>query len=189
MISFKVSFGKVKSKISTLVKGLSPEVIDGVVKARVEQMHKDFKEQTPIRWTGRTRNAWVLIHNKSGSWSARNYRPAIKYLLRGTPAHGPVTKKKLFIPLTAQAADAYRVKATYEKRAARLIDRGKTPKAMTRDVPKLKYGVDYVLRSFVKGIKPITLKSRGVYYGGESKSTAPSDRFVREYLKSLKEKV
>jgi hypothetical protein len=186
MLSFKVSFGRIKSKMSKLAKGLSPESMDIVTKGRASEMLEDFKTQTPIRWTGKTRNAWTLVHNKTGSWSVRNYKKAMKYLLRGTRPHSAVTKNRMFIPLNAVAADNYRARAAYAKRAERAQKRGKAAPTKKKEFEKLRYGVDYVLARFVRGVVPMKLRSRGVYYGGESKATAPSDRFVREYLKKLK---
>lgn len=185
MLSYKVSFGRIKSKMSKLALGLSAQKVDAVTKARAEEMQKDFKEQTPVRWTGKTRNSWVLIHNKTGSWSVRNYKTAMKYLLRGTSSHGPSTKPRMFIPLNARAAEAYRARAAYNKRAERAERRGGSVPTR-REGAKLVYKVDYILARFVKGVKPTTFRSRGVWFGGTSTPSAPSDRFVRDYIKNLK---
>lgn len=192
MISVKVSFDKIRSKMSKIAQGLSVEKLDEVAKARAEMMRDDFKEQTPVRWTGKTRNGWVLIHNRMGSWSVRNYKKAMTYLLLGTPSHGPVSKKKMFIPLNAAAADAYRAKVAFDRRAERALKRGQKVPIRRKPQSGLKYGVDYVLVPYVKGVTPINLSSRGWYVKSSNGSiklggTGVSDKFIQDYFRRVKQ--
>jgi len=99
-----------------------------VLRKRVPQETELIKEGG---YSGRLHKSIKVIKRKSGgSVKIENPRLAkiFEYLDKGTKAHGPTTKKKLYIPLS--------------KKGAR-----------SRSWKKLKWGVDFVLAKKVKGIK------------------------------------
>ena len=83
---------------------------------------------TPKGWTGNTRQRWKVMRVDGRGYRVTNSHKVMKWLEFGTKAHGPVRAKALFIPLTRSAA-------------------------LTGWREGMKYGVDYILRKRVKGIK------------------------------------
>lgn len=83
---------------------------------------------TPKRYTGFTRQSWVVTEIPGRGYIVSNENKVMKFLEFGTTAHGPVTAKFLFIPLTREAA-------------------------MGGWHPGLQFGVDYILKKRVRGIR------------------------------------
>lgn len=111
----------------------TPDKIDGVVAKVTADTLRHVVEATPKRFFGDLRRQWRADRLGSGSYVIRNSSKVMLFLEEGTANGGtgriyPKTKKALYIPLTRRAALGWK--------------------------PGLKYGVDYILRKSVRGIKP-----------------------------------
>jgi hypothetical protein len=156
--SFDGSDVKVSNVISRLELGLQPDQIDAVVGKVAVQTHEHVVKATPKAFFGQVRKAWQIATPEPGARVVFNDNKVMGFLEHGTVAHGPVTKKAMFIPLTLKAALAYANAAGFEPaRNQKLrvftprVNRGGQKMNVARD---LKYGVDYVLATWVKGIRP-----------------------------------
>ena len=89
-----------------------------------------LKSATPKGHTGNTRDAWVIDRRHSDlgfNFEIRNESIIMKFLEFGTKAHGPKTKKLLYVPISKSAQGGYK--------------------------KGLKWGTDYVMTKKVRGIK------------------------------------
>jgi hypothetical protein len=114
--------------------------LDGPVERAATRILAELAARTPRRWTGATRRAWTIKNTGDGQrliWNTLDGSTPNKvflFLAHGTAQGGsgyiyPRSKKALFIPLTARAAQ-----------------QGWNP-GLVRDV-------DYILRKRVRGIRP-----------------------------------
>lgn len=114
--------------------------LDGPVQRAATRILAELASRTPHRWTGATRRAWTIKNTGDGRrliWNTLDGTTPNKvflFLEHGTAAGGagniyPRSKKALFIPLTARAAQ-----------------QGWNP-GLVREV-------DYILRRHVRGIRP-----------------------------------
>mgnify|MGYP003631506207 CR=1 FL=1 len=110
-----------------LERAMSQANTDLVVFQEAEYTRGQLATETPKGWTGQTKREWRTARITNG-WAVTNDSRVMRWLEKGTKAHGPKTAKVLFIPLTASAAI------------------GGWKQGM-------KFGRDYVLKKWVKGIK------------------------------------
>ena len=108
---------------------ISIEKLKEVLKKVVEQSTDNLREKTPVKWTGNVKASWVTEELTDG-FQIKNTNVVMLYLEKGTKAHGPVTAKRLYIPLKPEAAQ---------------WSKG------------LKFGVDFVLAKRVKGIRALNI--------------------------------
>lgn len=104
-----------------------------------------IRDATPKGFTGETRRKWLKKDVAEGvievaNRPEANEPPVMFFLEEGTQAHGPVRAKRLFIPLTKKAFNAYRFRA-----------------ARAGAWKGLKWGVDFVLAKWVRGIRPMKI--------------------------------
>lgn len=125
--SFNLKITSATSKLGDLQKRLNKGNLRRIIYQRVKRTFDGLVNKTPTKWTGETRKAWKLLYRGDG-YSIVNPTKAIRWLEKGTKAHGPVRAKFLFIPLTRAAA-----LGGYRK--------------------GMKFGVDYILTKHVKGIR------------------------------------
>lgn len=151
--------------LKVLKEGLRPEKIDFVVERRAAMTLKTAIERTPKKWFGQVRRSWMMKKEGPAHHVVRNDNKIMLFLEEGTRAHGPVTAKALFIPLTRKA-----VVANKEFRKE-LVSAGPGFIKVRRQVPNkggglrttvttLKFGVDYILVKRVKGITPRRIAER-----------------------------
>lgn len=157
--------------ITRLEQALHPSQLDRVVDRVALETHKSVVEKTPKRFFGQVRKAWQIAAPAEGVRSVFNPHKAMRFLEEGTVAHGPVTKRALFIPMTARAAIAYANATGFEganlKRGNNPNWQGETVKGLRVFTPKINrggnkvnmarelvYGQDYVLAKWVRGIRP-----------------------------------
>ena len=81
---------------------ISIEKLKEVLKKVVEQSTDNLREKTPVKWTGNVKASWVTEELKDG-FRIKNTNVVMIYLEKGTKAHGPVTAKRLYIPLKPEA--------------------------------------------------------------------------------------
>lgn len=84
--------------------GLTWQGIDSVTRKVAFVTHGRLIRQTPKKWTGMTRRSWRVFGRGTANYSVTNKSKVMKFLEAGTRAHGPVRAKRLFIPLTRDAA-------------------------------------------------------------------------------------
>lgn len=63
-------------------------------------------EATPKKWTGQTRREWRTAPI-AGGWTITNDSRVMRWLEKGTKAHGPKRAKMLYIPLVPSAMYGY----------------------------------------------------------------------------------
>jgi hypothetical protein len=122
--------GRLLNKIRA---GLTPEYQDATVSRVAYVVMRRLVQQTPKKWTGQTRRYWQVKKEGSGNYTILNGSKVMRFLEEGTQAHGPVTAKALFIPLTRKAA------------LAGVSGVMSNPKAF-------KFGRDYIFTKWVRGI-------------------------------------
>lgn len=154
--------------LAVLKDALSPEKTLGVVKREGLITLGNLKRKTPARWTGQTRNAWVMVERKNNNGvrlvNLTKNPPVMWFLERGTANGGtgriyPKTKKALYIPLRRQAALGWN--------------------------PSLIRGVDYILRKWVRGIKPMWIaRNEGKEARARLKETI--NKYVRDIVARFK---
>ena len=128
---------KAKAKIAALEAAMTPAATDPVVQKVAWKTHRALVMKTPKGFTGQTRRDWHVYKrtNAGGGYLVTNQSKVMFFLERGTKAHGPKTKKMLFIPLNRKAAI------------------GGWNSGLT-------IGVDYILRKKVKGIKKMLIVAK-----------------------------
>lgn len=145
-------------RLATLKKGLSPGTVDDAAGRAAARVVAGLVRDTPKKWTGNLRRAWQIHKVRNGVRLIRNDSFIMSFIERGTANGGtgyifPKVKKFLFIPLTRFAA-------------------------MNGWTPNLRYGVSYILRRFVRGIRP-----RWIVRKWRDKSV---DIFRAEYRRTVK---
>lgn len=144
--SVKVDMRDVRKAFAIIRKGLTPSALDPVVQMVVEETKRRLVRRTPMKWTGGTRRRWIVEKKRTAFWSVTNTSDVMRFLEEGTKAHGPVTAKRLFIPLTKRAFVA----------GPQGVMRANMNAAPGAKKPYV-YGVDYVLAKRVKGIKAMRI--------------------------------
>ena len=132
--------------ILRLQNGLNMGRVDKVVSKVAHIAHRQLVRDTPKRWTGQTRRYWRVVPVSrglfgKGVWKVHNDSKVMTFLEYGTKAHGPTRAKAMFIPLTRRAFNAGPAGVRAANRGG-----GKTRKFV--------YGRDYILRKWVRGIRP-----------------------------------
>ena len=115
---------------------------DKVASKTLSETRKEIKANTPVRYTGETRRAWVTERRGMGSYRTFNTTNTAWFLEHGTQAHGPRTKKALFIPINKHAFFVYRANT----------------------FPPLAKDEDYILRAWVKGIDARKIATRRIVF-------------------------
>lgn len=132
------------------------QYIDAPVSKAAWITHERMVKMTPRRWTGTTAQSWKVIHNQPGRYTVTNTSKVMIFLEVGTQAHGPVTAKRLFIPLNAKAARAGPRGVMHANRRANIRAAFGVGSKRGRTQPYT-YGVDYVLAKWVRGIKAMRI--------------------------------
>lgn len=122
---------RAREMFQRLKEGLTDERMDAVVDRAALETHAELVKNTPKRWTGTVRRSWTIEKPAKMERRIVNPNKVMGFLERGTRAHGPVTKKALFIALKKSAAGGW--------------------------YGGLKAGVDFILRRRVKGIKAMRI--------------------------------
>ncbi len=136
-------------QLKILRRAVSPEVLDQHVIRKVAWIwHARMVQRTPKRWTGQTRRGWRVDHPAPYRYTVTNGEKVMRFLERGTQAHGPKNAKRLFIPLTRRAMLA----GPRVIMADLLYHRANREQGWSSRL-KYKPGVDYVWAKWVRGIK------------------------------------
>lgn len=106
--------------------------VDFRMRVIVAKTYMRCRRNTPRRFTGETKRAWVMRRNSTANYSVVNTRRVMRFLEKGTRAHGPKKAPRMFVPLNQKAFWAYKLGSK----------------------KKLVLGKDFVLRKRVKGIRP-----------------------------------
>ncbi len=133
MIKVNVQSEAVRAKIERVRAAMTPEAVDPVMERAGLETFREVVAATPKRWFGQVRGSWKIEKPKEGQRLVINRNKIMLFLEVGTANEGqgfiePKEKKALYIPLNRKAAMGW--------------------------VEGLKYGVDYILRKRVRGIKP-----------------------------------
>lgn len=104
--------------------------------------HRRLVQQTPKKWTGQTRRAWTVVHH-GHNVTILNRSKIMRFLERGTRAHGPVRANFLFIPLTRRAFNA-------GPRGVRIANQAAASDGRR---PAFRIGRDFILTKRVRGIR------------------------------------
>jgi len=120
-------------QLAAVADAMRPEAVDVVVGQVAAATWRKVVERTPKRWFGDLRRQWTVEHPRLGLYVVKNPSRVMGFIEFGTANEGtgriyPKNGKALYIPLTRRAALKWS--------------------------PELEYGVDYILRPSVKGIKP-----------------------------------
>lgn len=133
----------VLGKIERVKKALLPNAVAPVLERVAQETLRHVIEATPKKWTGQVRRSWRVLRPSPTLRIVSNANKIMRWLEEGTANQGtgyiyPVEKRVLFIPLKRRAMYGYR--------------------------PGMKFGVDYVLRVRVRGIRPrrIVAAERGL---------------------------
>jgi hypothetical protein len=163
-----------------LQNGLAPPKIDPVIERVALETFRMVVEATPKKWFGQLRREWSIKKPAIGVRHVINTSKIMLWIEEGTQAHGPVTKKALFIPLTKRALAATSGIHGFTRNAeiGGNSEKGVSgPASRTRGIQilvgggrskvrqvTLVYGVDYILVKRVKGIQArhIVAKQREV---------------------------
>lgn len=125
----------VLKKLKALEKHLTPEATDHIIQRVAHMAHARLTRRTPKGFTGQTRRSWQVFKREASGYLVTNRSKVMKFLEDGTVAHGPKTAKALYIPLNRKAA----IGGWNES---------------------LVFGIDYILRKRVKGIKAMKIVER-----------------------------
>jgi hypothetical protein len=106
--------------------------------------NRALKQDTPKKWTGKTRKAWTVIKNAPSDYTITNFEKAMVFLEDGTRSHGPVRARAMFIPKTRKAAMAG-ARGVLAANKAAASGGGRLP---------FRLGRDFVFAKRVRGIKP-----------------------------------
>lgn len=125
---------RTRQAINVLRRGMTPAQTDPVIQKVAFRTVARLVEKTPKGYTGQTRREWKVYKRggPGGGYTVTNQSKVMLFLEKGTKAHGPVTKKALYIPLNRRAA-------------------------IGGWNPALIMGTDYILRKRVKGIKAMRI--------------------------------
>jgi len=126
-----------KAMLARLAAELTPEKADRTIEAAAFKVQAmviiDTKEaimnyaKRP-RWNiAKPENKWMVRKIENSRWEVVNADKVMRFLEFGTRAHGPVTKKFLYIPMVRRAAGGWR--------------------------KGFKWGRDFILARWVKGIR------------------------------------
>lgn len=115
---------------------------DKVASKTLSETRKEIRAATPVRYTGETRRAWVTERRGLGNYRTFNTTNSAWFLEHGTQAHGPRTKRALFIPINKRAFFVYRANT----------------------FPPLAKNEDYILRAWVRGISARETAGRRVAF-------------------------
>lgn len=199
MIRVNVKTEQARRAVEALARGLTPKAIDGLVGDVALESLGRLKRATPKGFTGQTRNAWQIAKPRDGVRVLFNPTQTMRWIEFGTKAHGPVVAKALFIPLTKKAFLAYgrgtKIQtASYLNRSP--IFQTVVGKTKSRDIilpgtlrkgsrtgVKLKYGVDYVLAKFVKGIRAMFI-AREEQKVANVRLLSAAKAYIRQLLKT-----
>jgi len=127
----------------------------GVVEKVAAKSLRRIVRATPKGYTGLTRQSWEMIKTDDAEWWINNDYKVMRFLEYGTAAHGPKTKKALYIPLNRRAA----IGGWHEK---------------------LRFGKDYVLAKRVKGIKAM-----GIVAAERERAEGELETNMRRFLKQI----
>jgi hypothetical protein len=120
-----------QSFVNRLSSNFNSANADRVVEKVAFQTQADLIRKTPKLYTGMTRRSWI-VQKQERHYIVTNTSKVMLFLELGTRAHGPVEAKFLFIPLNRRAS-------------------------IGGWNPGLKFGKDYILTKWVKGIQAMKI--------------------------------
>jgi hypothetical protein len=149
----------VRAKVERVKAALTPTAVDPVMERVGLETFRELVEATPKRWFGQVRAGWRIEKPKEGERVVINRNKVMLFLEAGTANQGtgfiePKEKKALYIPLNRRAAMGW--------------------------VEGLKYGVDYILRMRVRGIKP-----RWIVHKERKKARARLMKALKEHVRKV----
>lgn len=126
-----------QAKLAKIMAGMTPEATDPLMEMVAMKTWRALVQKTPKGFTGQTRRDWNVFKRPGagGGYMVTNQSKVMFFLEKGTKAHGPATKKVLYIPLTRKAA-------------------------IGGWNAQLKVGVDYILRKHVAGIQKMLIVAK-----------------------------
>lgn len=138
MLQFTVNAERAERKLKLLKAVVSEPALEEPIEQSAWIVHREIVLLTPKRWTGDLRRRWMIARPSTTSRIVRNTSKVMLFIERGTGRAGsptsrggyiyPKTKRFLFIPLRASAA-------------------------LTGWRKGMRWGVDFILRRRVRGIK------------------------------------
>lgn len=138
-VKITVQSTKFLARLRRLEERMTPKGMDAAVERAGLKTQVALVRATPKRWTGNTRKGWTVERPRHGTRIVINRVKSMLFLERGTANGGtgyirPRRAKRLFVPLRKEAAAGWK--------------------------PSLKYGVHYVLKKEVRGIRPRRIIAR-----------------------------
>jgi hypothetical protein len=130
MIEITISHERADKIFEGLQDALQPRRVNALLFKEAERTRRNLVQKTPKKWTGQTRRQWRSAPI-TGGWTVTNDSKVMRFLERGTKAHGPKRAKMLFIP--------------------------KVPSAMFGYRQGMVFGVHYILTKRVAGIKAMKI--------------------------------
>jgi hypothetical protein len=133
MIEVTIENEKADAIFRGLTAALSDSQVNRLLFTEAERTRARLVSATPKKWTGQTRREWRTA-KISGGYTITNDSRVMRWLEKGTKAHGPKRAKMLYIP--------------------------KVPSAMYGYKKGFVFGVHYILTKRVAGIRAINIVSK-----------------------------
>jgi hypothetical protein len=150
---------RARAFVAKLKVGMAAIEVSNVIQRVAWDTHRRLVRATPKKWTGQTRRGWTVKRSTGAGWAVTNEYQVMGFLESGTKAHGPKTKKALFIPLKSKALAGWDA--------------------------SLVYGKDYVLAKRVKGIKALHIVEKERPQA-QRRLKAAIDKFTRKAIQRSK---
>ena len=140
MLTIEFADDRAQRRVIALREGMTEKATNPVIQRVAMRTLKAVVTKTPKGYTGQTRRDWH-VYKRSGpggsGYLVTNQSKVMFFLERGTKAHGPKTKKFLYIPLNRKAA-------------------------IGGWNSRLVIGEDYILTKRVKGIKAMNIVKKQI---------------------------
>jgi len=133
MIQITIEDERAEKIFDGLLDAIDDRRVNALLFKEAEVTRKRLVEQTPKKWTGQTRREWRTAQI-IGGWTITNDSKVMRFLEKGTKAHGPKRAKMLYIP--------------------------KVPQAMYGYQKGFVFGIHYILKKRVRGIRAMKIVER-----------------------------
>jgi len=130
MIQITIEDSRADKIFAGLLEAIDDRRVNALLFKEAEVTRRNLVEATPRKWTGQTRREWRTARI-IGGWTVTNDSRVMRWLEKGTKAHGPKRAKMLYIP--------------------------KVPSAMYGYKKGFVFGIHYVLKKRVRGIRAMKI--------------------------------
>jgi hypothetical protein len=161
-IDIKADLSPIVSTLARVGAALTPQALDPVVERVALRALREVVDATPKKWFGQVRRSWQLEKPELGARLVKNDNKIMLFLEEGTRAHGP---KGSTVAASGFSASGPQFKVHGNRSGGGFTHQGPVkPKTsrlyipLTRRAafgwrPGLKYGRDYILVPWVRGIQ------------------------------------